>query len=394
MTKADKKELKAQARADIDSHKQQLTNLSRKIHASPELGFKEKRAAGWLGDYLEKNSFSLKKGIYKLPTAFKASYGSGSGRPRVAMLAEYDALPQLGHACGHNLIAASAVAAAVAARPAIDQFGGTVLVIGTPAEELYGGKIMLADRGAFADIDAAMMVHPGTQDTATTTTLACASLEVEFFGREAHAAAHPEGGINALEALLLSFAAINSLRQHTKDRARIHGIITDGGQAANIVPGHSAGRFLVRADDEAYLEELKDKVLDCFSAGAKATGARLDYRWGDITYAPMRNNLTLARLFMANMRSLGRQMKLYDPNQQFGSTDMGNVSRLVPAIHPFIAIATPEVVGHSPEFALAAISEDGSRGLILAAKALAMTAIDLLASPEALSGVRDEFTGK
>ena len=392
MTKADKEELKAQARADIDSREQQLTNLSRKIHASPELGFKEKRAAGWLGGYLEENGFSLKKGIYKLPTAFKASYGSG--RPRVAMLAEYDALPQLGHACGHNLIAASAVAAAVAARPAIDQFGGTVLVIGTPAEELYGGKIMLADRGAFADIDAAMMVHPGTQDTATTTTLACASLEVEFFGREAHAAAHPEGGINALEALLLSFAAINSLRQHTKDRARIHGIITDGGQAANIVPGHSAGRFLVRADDEAHLEELKQKVLDCFSAGAKATGARLDYRWGDITYAPMRNNLTLARLFMANIRSLGRQMKLYDPNQQFGSTDMGNVSRLVPAIHPFIAIATPEVVVHSPEFALAAISEDGSRGLILAAKALAMTAIDLLASPETLSGVRDEFTGK
>ncbi|MBA7603718.1 p-aminobenzoyl-glutamate hydrolase subunit B [subsurface metagenome] len=381
--------LRAAVTGEIDAQRHQLSELSLKIHANPELGFHEVKATAWLTRYLEENGFSIERGICELPTAFRGSYGQG--KPTIAILAEYDALPGLGHACGHNLIAACAVGAAVASKLAIDQLGGSILVIGTPAEEGGGGKIIMADRGVFNNVDMAMMVHPGVYNVATARALANQSLEVEFFGKAAHAAARPEAGINALEAMLNSFAAINSLRQHIKDKARIHGIITDGGQAANIVPAHSAGSFLVRAEDNTYLDELKERVLNCFIGAATASGARLEYRWGKTRYAPMRNNLTLARLFRQNMQSLGRRMQLFNPSSAFGSTDMGNVSQLVPGIHPIVAIASKDVLGHSPQFAEAAASEAGIRGLVDAAKALAMTAVDLVANPEITVKVKEEF---
>jgi amidohydrolase len=381
--------LKASVISEIDSCRHQLGELSLKIHSNPELGFQEVKAAAWLTQYLEDNGFAVERGICELPTAFRGSYGQGN--PAIGIMAEYDALPDLGHACGHNLIAASAVGAGVASKLAIDQFGGTILVIGTPAEEIYGGKVVMADRGAFANLDIAMMVHFGVQDVATTQALACQTLEVEFFGKAAHAAAYPEMGINALEAMLQSFAGINSLRQHVRDKSRIHGIITDGGEAANVVPAHSAGTFIVRADDYANLGELKERVLNCFVGAATASGARLEYRWGDISYAPLRNNLALARLFRQNMQALGRKVKLSDPSKAFGSTDMGNVSQLVPSIHPLVAIAPEEVIIHSPQFALAAASEAGSRGLFDGVKALAMTVVDLVANPEIVIRVKREF---
>lgn len=382
-------ELKALVASEVDAQHRLLNRLSLKIHANPELGFEEAKASGWLTKYLAQNGFSIKPGICGLVTAFRGEYGEG--KPVIAILAEYDALPKLGHACGHNFIAASAVGAASALKPVIDQLGGSVLVIGTPAEEIYGGKVIMAERGAFSGVDVAMMAHPGTHDTVTTQALACQSLEVEFLGRAAHAAAHPEAGINALEAMVQSFNAVNSLRQHIKSKARIHGIITDGGEAANIVPAHSAATFIVRAEDDNYLNELKPRVLSCFTGAATATGARLKYRWGDVIYAAMRNNLTLARLFKQNMESLGRRVKLVDPDSAFGSTDMGNVSQLVPSIHPEVAIAPEDVIAHSPEFALAAASETGSRGLLDAAKAMAMTAVDLVSSPEVVSKIKEEF---
>jgi len=381
--------LKASVIEEIDARCHQLSELSLKIHSNPEPGFQEVKAAMWLTHYLKENGFSIEQGICELPTAFRGSYGQG--KPAIAILAEYDALPNLGHACGHNLIAACAVGAGIASKPAIDQFGGSILVIGTPAEELYGGKAIMADRGAFNNLDIAMMVHPGVHDTATTQSLACLALQVEFFGKAAHAAARPEAGINALEAMLQSFTAINSLRQHIKDKARIHGIITDGGEAANIVPAHSAGTFLVRAEDDTYLDELKQRVINCFIGAATASGARLEYKWGDIHYAPLRNNLTLARLFSQNMQSLGRKVKLSDPSKAFGSTDMGNVSQLVPCIHPSVAIAPMEVATHSPQFASAAASEAGIHGLLDAAKALSMTVVDLVANPEIVATVKEEF---
>ena len=385
-------QLKASIIGEVDNRRHQLSELSLKIHSNPELGFQEVKAANWLAQYLEENGFSVERGICELPTAFRGSYGKG--KPAIAILAEYDALPDLGHGCGHNLIAGCAVGGGVASKQAIDQFGGSILVIGTPAEELYGGKIIMADKGAFDDIDAAMVVHPGTHDTATAQTLACQTLEVEFFGKEAHAAAIPEEGINALEAMIQSFTAINSLRQHIKDKARIHGIITDGGEAANVVPAHSAGNFIVRAEDDTYLDELKQKVINCFSGAATASGARLEYKWGEGRYAPLFNNLTLAQLFCQNMQSLGRNMKLSDPGKNFGSTDMGNVSQLVPSIHPSVAIAPEDVLGHSPQFASAAASEAGISGLIDAAKALAMTVVDLVANPEIATKVKEEFYQK
>ncbi len=382
-------ELKALVISEVDAHRQLLNKLSLKIHANPELGFQETRAAGWLTEYLVKNGFSIEPGFCELATAFRGGYGEGE--PKVAILAEYDALPKLGHACGHNIIAASAVGAGVACKAVVDQLGGIILIIGTPAEEIYGGKVIMADRGAFDNVDVAMMVHPGTHDTATTQALTCQTLEVEFWGRAVHAAAHPEAGINALEAMVQSFNAVNSLRQHIKSKARIHGIITDGGEAANIVPAHSAGTFIVRAEGNEYLGELKQRVLNCFAGAATATGARLEYKWGEVGYAAMRDNLTLARLFKQNMESLGRKVSLTDPDGVFGSTDMGNVSQLVPSIHSEVAIAPDDVIIHSPEFALAAASEAGSRGLLDAAKAMAMTVVDLIANPEAVSKVKEEF---
>ena len=385
----DLEKLKASVISEVDAQRHQLTELSLKIHANPELGFQETKASGWLSEYLEKNGFRVERGICELPTAFRGSYGQG--KPAIAILAEYDALPKLGHACGHNLIATCAVGAGVASKPAIDQLGSSILVIGTPGEEAYGGKAIMAERGAFNEVDIAMMVHPGVYDIATTQALACQGLKVEFFGQAAHAAARPEAGINALEAMLQSFAAINSLRQHIKDKARIHGIITDGGEAANIVPAHSAGNFVVRAEDETYLNELKQKVINCFIGAATASGARLEYKWGDIRYAHMRNNLTLAQLFTQNMESLGRKVHLSDPKRAFGSTDMGNVSQLVPSIHPIVAIAPVEEGVHTPQFASAAASEAASHGLLDAAKALAMTVVDLTANPDIVIKIREEF---
>ena len=385
----DRDKLKTSVISQIDASRQQLSELARRIHANPEPGFHEVQASNWLTEYLEEKGFSIERGICELPTAFRASYGEG--KPHIAILAEYDALPGVGHACGHNLICTMAVGAAIASKSTIDQYKGTILIIGTPAEELYGGKIIMAKRGAFNNLDIAMMVHPGSSNTATTYALACQNLNVEFFGKSAHAAARPEAGINALEALLQSFTAINSLRQHIKSTARIHGIITDGGKAPNVVPAHSAASFIVRAEDDAYLDELKEKVLNCFIGAATASGARLEYKWDEVRYAPMRNNMTLAQLFVDNMKLLGRDAQLSRQGSSFGSTDTGNVSQLVPAIHANVAIAPREVLLHSPEFASAAASENGINGMLDAAKTLAMNLVDLLANPETLTKVKEEF---
>ncbi len=382
-------ELKASVIGEIDTQNRQLGELSQKIHDNPEVAFKEKKAAAWLAEYLEENGFSVEKGICELPTAFRGRYGRGE--PVIAMLAEYDALPKLGHACGHNLIATSALAAGVASRKAVDELGGSVMVIGTPGEELYGGKAIMAERGAFDNIDAAMIVHPGGGNRVVMKTLACQNLDVEFLGRAAHAAVEPEAGINALEAMILSYNAINALRQHIKDKARIHGIITDGGEAANVIPAHTAATFIVRAEDDSYLDELKEKVISCFVGAAAATGAELKYRWAEVRYASIRNNLAMARLFRGNMKSLGRNIPIGESKMWGASSDVGNVSQLIPAIHPMVAIAPNSVLIHTPEFARAAASEEGFRFLLDAAKAMAMTLVDILAGPETLAVIQEEF---
>jgi len=384
-----KAELKAEVSKQVEYHRSSLIELSLKIHANPELGFREEKALAWLTSYLKENGFQIEKGVGGLPTAFKAVYGNG--KPVIALLAEYDALPEVGHACGHNIIAASTIGAGVASKCVSDNYGGTVAIFGTPAEELFRGKVTMLQAGVFDGVDAAMMVHPGVRNMAIIEALACIGLEIEFFGKAAHAAAHPEQGINALEAMLLAFNAVNSLRQHIKGKARVHGIITHGGEAANVVPAYSAAKLLVRAPDNAYLDELKQKVINCFNGASLATGARLDYKWEETSYAPMNNNLSLARLFSHNLESLGRKMEPFEAQFGFGSTDMGNVSQVIPAIHPTIAIASPDVPLHSTDFAQAAVSEAAHKGLLDAARALAMTVVDLLGEPETLSKVKEEF---
>lgn len=374
---------------EIDKRQGELIALSHRIHSNPELGFSEFMAADWLIEFLAGDGFSIEKGIVGLETAFLASYGSG--KPVVAFLAEYDALPDIGHACGHNIIAAASVGAGLALKAVLRDNSGTVQVIGTPAEEVNGGKAIMVDKGVFDGIDAVMLVHPDSRNCVTTMALACHGLDVEFFGKPAHAAARPEEGINALEALILAFNNINSLRQHVRNSSRIHGIITDGGKAPNVVPEHSAGRFLVRALEEDYLEELKERVLNCFISASVATGTKLEYRWSQVRYATMKNNLPLAELFASNLKQLDREVQPFDRQMGMGSTDMGNVSQRVPAIHPFIAVVTPEISVHTPEFARAAISDKGDRGLLDAAKAMAMTGVDLLCDPAAIERVKKAF---
>ena len=373
----------------IDKQNKELTELSHKIHDNPELGFKEYKAASWLTAYLKDNGFQIETGIAGLATAFKAIYGQG--KPHIALIAEYDALPKLGHACGHNIIATSAVGAGIAAKAAADAFGGSILVIGCPAEEIFGGKIDMVKASVFDDLDLAMMVHPTAIDTATILALALNNLDVEFFGKPAHAAAYPHKGINALDAMILSFNNINSLRQHIREDSRIHGIITDGGEAPNIIPAHSAGIFIIRSMDNIYLEELKSKVVNCFKGAATATGARLEYKWEDKMYASMKNNLTLAELFDKNMSSLGRKMEELTPSFVIGSTDMGNVSQIVPSIHATVSIAPPDIAIHTSEFANAAVSEAGTKGLLDAAKCMAMTIVDVLGYQETIEKIKQEF---
>lgn len=385
----EEEKLKEKLKAELEIRRSELVRLSSDIHDNPELGFQEVKAVSWLSNYLENNGFCVEKGVAGLATAFRATYGEE--KPKIAVLAEYDALPGIGHGCGHNIIAASAVGAAVTSKIVVDNLGGSIIVLGTPGEETFGSKIDMIKAGIFDDVDVAMMMHPSVLNMAIYRTLACISLEVEFFGKAAHAAIHPAEGVNALEAVIIAFNSINSLRQHIKEQARIHGIITNGGEAPNVVPAYSAAKFMIRASDYAYLEGLQGKVLDCFKGASLASGARLKYRWGEKVYAPIKNNVAMARLFSDNLESLGRKLDIFDSQGSFGSSDMGNVSEVVPSIHPMVAIASPPVCLHSTEFASAAASEAGHQGLLDAAKAMAMTVVDIVGRPGVLEKIKQEF---
>jgi amidohydrolase len=385
----DIEKLKAAIAKNIDSSSPKLGELSQKIHDNPEIAMQEHKASAWLTDFLKEHGFKVEKGIAGMPTAFKATYGKG--KPVIAFLAEYDALPKIGHGCGHNLIATSAVAAGLGTKLAVDELGGSVIVFGTPAEEANAGKAIMAEKGAFDGLDAVMIVHPGGGNRVILNALACQTLDIEFFGKAAHAAADPELGINALEAMILSFNAIDALRQHIREKARIHGIITDGGEAPNIVPAHTAGTFIVRAEDDAYLDDLKVRVFNCFTGAAAATGARLEYHWAPVRYASMLNNITLAKLFRNNMQNLGHSIPLGEDERWTGSSDVGNVSQLVPTIQPMVGIAPPHILIHSTEFAEVAGTKKALNIILDSAKAMAITAAELLANPKTLDAIRAEF---
>lgn len=367
-------DVKAGARERLNGAQQTLIDLSHRIHANPELGYEEVKASRWVAETLADAGFAVEAGICDLPTAFVAR--AGSGPLHIAICAEYDCLPGIGHACGHNLIAAMAVGAGLAAAQVADEVGLTVSVIGTPAEEVgnAGGKILLLERGAFDGVHAAMMVHPAPLDAAMPSLIAAALFDVGYTGKEAHAAATPELGINAADALTVAQVAIGLLRQHIRVTDRIHGITTKGGDAFNVVPAHTSARYMVRAQTLDELQELTPRVFRCFEAGAVATGARLEIAGGDKPYAQVAHDTTLALLYQRNAEALGR--RFMERSLSSASTDMGNVSQVLPTLHPSIGINSLPAVNHQPEFTAHCATPDADTALMEGALAMAWTAID------------------
>jgi amidohydrolase len=372
---------KAAARERIEGARERLLELSHRIHAEPELGMEEEKACAWLSDELTGAGFAVERGVGGLDTAFSAR--SGPGPFRVVVCAEYDALPEIGHACGHNIIAAISVGAGLGLAAVADDVGVEVTVLGTPAEESGAGKIILLEQGAFDGAHAAMMVHPTPFDVARMPIIAVNQLNVQYFGKEAHASAFPELGVNAADAMVVAQTAIGLLRQHLRATDRVHGIVTHGGDAPNVVPSHTEGTWLVRAHDLGELAEVEAKVMRCFEAGALATGARLEVVPEHPPYAEMHHDPALSSLYRANAEALGRSfLDLGDDERTAGSTDMGNVSLAVPSIHPSIGIDSLPAVNHQPEFTAQCVTPVADKALLDGAIAMAWTVIDAVADEQ------------
>jgi amidohydrolase len=372
------------AREKIEQSRKQLVDLSHRIHAHPELGFEEEQACGWLCETLDGAGFKVERGICDLPTAFSAR--AGAGPLHVTICAEYDCLPGIGHACGHNIIAAMAAGAGIGLAKVANDVGLTVTVIGTPAEEVGNGpgKILLLERGAFAGTHFAMMVHPAPIDMAAPQMIALAQFEVRYTGKEAHASAFPELGINAADALVVAQTAIGLLRQHINPTDRIHGIVTHGGEAPNIIPAHTSASYVVRARTVGELHEIRTRVHRCFEAGAIATGARLDVSSGDKPYAELVSDTELAALYQHNGETLGRYFLVpgEEMSRAAASTDMGNVSLVFPTIHPVIGISSLPAVNHQPEFTACCVTPPADQALFDGSVAMAWTAIDAASDPK------------
>ncbi len=377
---------------NVESNAADLRSLSRRIHGHPELRFEEHQASAWIAEFLGARGHTVERGVAGMPTALRARAGSGS--PRIAILAEYDALPGLGHACGHNLIATAAVGAFVAAAHVVGAAGGEVVFLGTPAEEGGGGKIRMIEAGVFDGIDAALMFHPFDRDVLAHRTLASVWLTFEFHGTPAHAAIAPHTGSSALTACMDTFRLIDGQRVHFRDGVRVHGFVTDGGQAVNIIPERAACEISVRARDGAELERVRGIVERCARAAAMASGVevRVSARQG---YRDLVTNMALARRFGSHALGLGRSPREHDESVGAGSTDMGDVSHVVPAIHPWLAIVDAGAAQcHERRFADAAGGETAEHTALVAAQALARTAVDFLRDPALREAVTAEWRAR
>jgi amidohydrolase len=362
--------------AEVRRRADALVAVSREIHAHPEPAFEEHRAHDLLTGVLETEGLDVERHACGLDTAFVAR--AGREGPTVAVICEYDALPGLGHACGHNVIAAAGLGAGLAAAALADDLGGRVMVLGTPAEEGGGGKLAFLDAGVLDGVDAAMMIHPADADLRSITSLAVDQLVVSYEGRASHAAAAPEQGRNALDAAVLGYVNVAALRQHLGPRERVHGIITDGGQRPNVVPAHSAMHWYARAATLADLDALAARLWACLRAGADATGCRMRGEWVGPRYAEVVDDPVLLEAFARNAAALGRNLREPRPGEEVvGSTDMGNVSQVVPSIHPMLAVAPRGVAIHTPEFTRYAGDTGGDRAVIDGASAMAATIADL-----------------
>lgn len=378
----------------IDKNKETYINASHAIHSNPEIGNEEYFACETLSNLLKENGFDVKTNIAGHPTGFIAKKRSKINIGKtIGFLAEYDALPGLGHACGHNIIGVASCAAAIALSQKIDEIGGEVIVFGCPSEE--GGengsaKGSFVKANLFDNVDACLMIHPSNETSITGTSLAVDPIDFEFIGKPAHAAACPEKGINALDGVIQLFNGINALRQHVPDDVRIHGIITHGGDAPNIVPEYAKARFYIRAKTRKILNEITDKIKDIANGAALSTGSSVNINFFQNKVDNFYVNNRFNKLFADVINKLGHEI-CTEKQDGFGSTDAGNVSHVVPTLHPHIKIGPSSLVGHTEAFCKASASKEGDEALILGAKALSLTALELLTDDEVFKEIRDEF---
>jgi len=372
-------DLKMELAQIADGLKDELCQISDFMYHNPELGNQEYKAAARLTDYLTANGFSVEKSVLGIETAFAAVYDSGKPGKSVAFLCEYDALPEIGHACGHNLISAMSAGAGVALSRLLTQEGiaGKIYVFGTPAEETNGAKVAMAEGGLFNGVDAAMMIHPSSKTCESGASAAMEALEFSYHGLTSHAAGSPEKGINALNAVIQLFNGIDALRQHVTSDVRMHGIIAKGGVAANIVPDEAVAQFYIRASTKEILQGVKEKVLNIAEGAALMTGATLNVRNYELSYDDLRTCPELSDIFCKNLRALGIE-DIEPPSRGAGSSDIGNVSHVLPTIHPSLCISKTPIVGHTREFADATITDFAHDMMVVGLKALAHTGLDVL----------------
>ena len=376
----------------VDNLADQLISVSRDIHAHPELNYAEHYAHDLLTGVLESHGLNVTRHAYGVDTAFEAVVGE-PGSPEVLVLLEYDALPGIGHGCGHNVIAAAGLGAGLVAASLANELGGRVRILGTPAEEGGGGKIAMARQGAFSTGIAAMMIHPADADLIKMDSIAIHTVDVTYEGKAAHAAAAPWEGRNALDAAVLGYMNVAALRQHIRPSERIHGIITEGGEKPNIVPRRAAATWYVRSGTISTLQPLKARVMSCLEGASSACGCSMAATWDDHTYADVRDNMAVVNSYVHNMATLGRVVRdpRTDGHAVMGSTDMGNVSYLMPSIHPMVKVAPDGVAIHTEDFAHYAGSESGDEGVVVGAKAMAMTVADLWTKAELRAAAAAEF---
>ncbi|ADY54794.1 amidohydrolase [Syntrophobotulus glycolicus DSM 8271] len=374
---------------EIDKNAEALWQIATEIGLNPEEGFREFKAVKLLTACLQANGFQVERPVGGMETAFLARFKRGKEGPKIAFLAEYDALPEIGHGCGHNLIGTASVGAAVSLSK-MPEVAGEIWVVGSPAEETSGGKVLLAAQGVFAGVDAALMFHPGTCNTIEISSQALDAIEITYLGEAAHAALSDRFGINALDAMIGLFVLLGKLKKDLCEGEKIDGIIIEGGKAPNIVPDKTVGKFYLRATDRKKLDQIKEHVLDCAVKAAQEVGAQMQWRYFEHSYQEMISNSTLAKSFQENLEQLGIT-EIEPPQTMLGSVDMGNVSLQVPAIHPYLQMGDGMYIAHTKEFAGAAVGQAGREVLFIAAKALAMTGWDILTDEQFLFDLKQEF---
>ncbi len=368
----------------------ELCTISDDLYKHPELGDQEYESMKALVHLLASHGFTIETGIADRETAFKATFKGKQPGPVIAYLAEYDALPEVGHGCGHNLIGTMSVGAGIALSKQVEEVGGSVIVLGTPAEETNGAKVPMSEQGIFDEMDVAMMVHPSDSSYESGESLAMDAIQFTYYGKSSHAAASPEQGINALDSVIQLFNGINALRQHLPSDIRIHGIISEGGHAANVVPDKATAQFYVRAKERRMLNEVVNQVKHIANGAAMMTGATLEISNYELSYDNMLTNQPLSKTFTNHLQEITKK-PVQAAKQNYGSIDMGNVSQVVPAIHPYIGLDEPGLIAHTKEFADLTITDKGHQVIADGALALAKTGFEIITNPILLSEIKGAF---